>query len=201
MPFGSGGIIFANSLPSSSRTPDPPKCAVMKRSGARAISWLVIDPPIEKPPMCARLMPSASMKASTSRSMFGVRCWRLPSGPTVWPWPRMSIASTRLVFAMLAPRPFCHPVQRRPARAVDQDHGRAGPHFEVVELRPVAVGPEFLLPAAGDERHVRQFLNLRERAPVDRENRNDNGDEQRDFTHGSSLGLHAGVSTPLRGNR
>jgi hypothetical protein len=43
--FGSGGIIFANSLPSSSRTPEPPKCAVMKRSGARAEA--VLHPGLE----------------------------------------------------------------------------------------------------------------------------------------------------------
>ena len=44
----------------------------------------------------------ASMNAITSRSMLGVRRWRLPSGPTVCPWPRMSMAKTRLVFATLA---------------------------------------------------------------------------------------------------
>ena len=78
----------------------------MNRSGARAMSWLVIEPPMEKPPMCACWIFSASMNARTSRSMFGVRRWRLPSGPTVWPWPRMSMASTRFVLATLAPRPF-----------------------------------------------------------------------------------------------
>ena len=55
-----------------------------------------------------------------------------------------------------------HPVERRAARAVDEDDGRARSHFEVVELRAVRVGPELLLPAAGDDRNVRQLMTLGE---------------------------------------
>jgi hypothetical protein len=43
-----------------------------------------------------------------------------------------------------------HPVEGRAARAVDEDDGCARAHFEVVKLRAVRMGPEFLLPPAGD---------------------------------------------------
>ena len=66
--------------------------------------------------------------------------------------------------------------------------GTPVPPFEVVELRAVRVGPELLLPSAGDDRHVRQFLDLRRGHQGQGEYDQTQGEGHRKLLHGSPPG-------------